>query len=90
MANIIEREIEKREALILDKSEKEKRLEALKVEAEALEKEIADTDVTVLQAEIDELKTYLPKPVDEEVEEVVLVEGEPQTSSDVVNSIVIG
>lgn len=59
---IIEKEIAKREALIEEKAEKEAKLEALKAEAAALEADIANTDTEVLQAEVDELKTYLPQP----------------------------
>ena len=63
MANIIEREIAKRQEVIDAKAEKEARLVELKDEVVALEEEIASIDTTVLEAEIDELKTYLEEEV---------------------------
>ena len=70
MANIIEREIAKRQEVIDAKAEKEARLVELKDEVVALEEEIASIDVTVLEAEIDELKTYLEEEVVEGSENV--------------------
>lgn len=63
MANIIEREIAKRQDVIDSKAEKEARLVELKDEVVALEEEIASIDTTVLEAEIAELKTYLEEEV---------------------------
>lgn len=72
MANIIEREIAKRQDVIDSKAEKEARLVELKDEVVALEEEIASIDTTVLEAEIAELKTYLEEEV---VEGSDVVEG---------------
>lgn len=72
MANIIEREIAKRQDVIDSKAEKEARLVELKDEVVALEEEIASIDTTVLEAEIEELKTYLEEEV---VEGSDVVEG---------------
>lgn len=66
--SIIEREIDKRQAIIDGKSEKEERLKSLKLEVETLEAEIASIDTEALVAEILELKSYLPQP---EVEQPV-------------------
>ena len=63
MANIIEREIAKRQDVIDSKAEKEARLVELKNEVVTLEEEIASIDTTVLEAEIAELKTYLEEEV---------------------------
>ena len=63
MANIIEREIAKRQEVIDAKSEKEARLIELKDEVATLEEEVASIDTTVLEAEITELKTYLEEEV---------------------------
>lgn len=63
MANIIEREIAKRQEVIDAKAEKEARLVELKDEVVVLEEEIASIDTTVLEAEIEELKTYLEEEV---------------------------
>lgn len=65
MKNIIEKEIERREVLIAEKAEKENKVIELQIEIERLTQEITNTDETVLLAEIDELKGYLPKPVEE-------------------------
>lgn len=70
MANIIEREIAKRQDVIDSKAEKEARLVELKDEVIALEEEIASIDTTVLEAEIEELKTYLEEEVVEGSENV--------------------
>ena len=70
MANIIEREIAKRQDVIDSKAEKEARLVELKDEVVALEEEIASIDTTVLEAEIEELKTYLEEEVVEGSENV--------------------
>ena len=72
MANIIEREIAKRQDVIDSKAEKEAKLVELKDEVVALEEEIASIDTTVLEAEIEELKTYLEEEV---VEGSDVVEG---------------
>ena len=66
MANIIEREIAKRQEVIDAKAEKEARLVELKDEVVALEEDIASIDTTVLEAEIAELKTYLEEEVVED------------------------
>lgn len=63
MANIIEREIAKRQDVIDAKAEKEARLVELKDEVATLEEEVASIDTTVLEAEIAELKTYLEEEV---------------------------
>lgn len=70
MANIIEREIAKRQEVIDAKAEKEARLVELKDEVVVLEEEIASIDTTVLEAEIEELKTYLEEEVVEGSENV--------------------
>ena len=70
MANIIEREIAKRQEVIDAKAEKEARLVELKDEVVTLEEEIASVDTTVLEAEIAELKTYLEEEVVEGSENV--------------------
>lgn len=70
MANIIEREIAKRQDVIDSKAEKEAKLVELKDEVVALEEEIASIDTTVLEAEIEELKTYLEEEVVEGSENV--------------------
>lgn len=72
MANIIEREIAKRQDVIDSKAEKEAKLVELKDEVVALEEEIGSIDTTVLEAEIEELKTYLEEEV---VEGSDVVEG---------------
>lgn len=66
--NIIEQEIAKRQAVVDSKAEKLARLEELRAEFERLSEEIANINTEVLEAEIAELKTYLPR-VDEEVVE---------------------
>lgn len=71
--NIIEREIAKRQAIIDSKAEKFARAEELRKEAEALENEALAIETDVLEAEIVELKTFLPsveEPVDVENEEI--------------------
>lgn len=67
--SIIEREIEKRQAIIDSKEAKINELAELRVKAETLEAEIASIDTNVLVEEIEELKSYLPKPEEPEVEE---------------------
>lgn len=59
---IIEKEIERRERLIAEKAEKVALVQSYREEIEVLEAEIESTDETELHAEIEELKTYLPKP----------------------------
>lgn len=66
---IIEREIEKRKAIVDSKAEKEARVAELREEADALEVEASQIDVATLIAEIEELATYLPQPETEEVVE---------------------
>lgn len=60
--SVIEREIEKRQAIIDSKETKINELAELKVRAEELELEIAGIDTEFLANEIAELKTYLPQP----------------------------
>lgn len=67
--SIIEREIEKRQVVINDKEAKVNELVELKAKVEALEIEVANIDIDVLVSEIEELKTYLPKPETVEVVE---------------------
>lgn len=92
MPTIIEREIAKREAIIVEKADKEAILAELEARVKALKVDIANTDVTELQAEIDELKTYLPKPEISEVE-VAAEATEPienaPASPEVLNSITL-
>ena len=64
---IIEKEIERREIVILGKAVKEERVAQILAELEQLESEIAGIDTDALQAEIDELKTYLPRPVEPDI-----------------------
>lgn len=59
--SVIEREIEKRQAIIDSKEAKINELAELKVKAEELELEIAGIDTEFLANEIAELKTYLPQ-----------------------------
>lgn len=61
MPNIIEKEIMRRETLIVSKREKEDRVLELQLELERLNAEIAETDERTLVAEIEELRTYLPR-----------------------------
>lgn len=63
MANIIEREIAKRQDVIDSKVEKIARVDELKAEIDVLVAEIEMIDVDTLVAEIDELKTYLAEDV---------------------------
>lgn len=62
MKNIIEREIERREALIEAKAAKEDEALALEVRAIALREEAAGIDTIMLESEIEELKEFLPAP----------------------------
>lgn len=57
--NIIEKEIERREKLISDNSEKIERIAKLTAEADELQKEVIAFDEAVIRVEIEELKTYL-------------------------------
>ena len=66
--NIIEREIAKRQAVIESKAEKFAKADELRKEAELLENEALTIETDVLEAEIVELKTYLPVVETEEVE----------------------
>lgn len=68
---IIEKEIERRESLIAEKSEKEALVLEMRAEIEKTEAEIAGIDEVALVSEIEELKSYLPKPESEEAETVV-------------------
>lgn len=61
---IIEKEIEKREAMIVNKTEKEQEANALREQADLLEKQALEIDVLALKDEIAELKEYLPKPTE--------------------------
>lgn len=67
--SIIEREIEKRQAIIDSKETKINELAELRIKAEELEAEIVSIDTDVLVTEIEELKSYLPKPEEPEVED---------------------
>lgn len=67
--SIIEREIEKRQAIIDGKDAKIADLADLRARAEALEVEIAGIDTEFLAAEIAELRTYLPVPETTEIVE---------------------
>ena len=67
---IIEIEIAKRQEIIDGRDAKVARVEDLKKELEALEVEVAGVDVEKLVAEIEELKTYLPKEEEPEAEDV--------------------
>ena len=60
--SIIEREIEKRQAIIDSKDAKISDLAELRARVEALEVEIASIDTEFLASEIAELRTYLPGP----------------------------
>lgn len=62
MATIIEREIERRENILLDKAEKVETIAALREEIATLEAEIAGVNDALLEAEIAELEAYLPRP----------------------------
>ena len=59
--SIIEREIEKRQAIIDSKEEKISELAELKIKVETLEKEIFEINTELLVEEIAELKSYLPQ-----------------------------
>lgn len=69
--SIIEIEIAKREEALALHNANVKALEEAKINIEALEKAVAETDEAKLLAEIEELKTYLPHPTEpaEAVEE---------------------
>lgn len=69
--NIIEREIEKRQAIIDGKEVKIAELAELKEKVQKLEVEVASVETDVLLSEIEELKTYLPQPETVEVVENV-------------------
>ena len=66
--SIIEREIEKRQAIIDSKEDKLAKAVELREEAQKLETEAAAIQTEVLVEEILELKSYLPQP---EIEEPV-------------------
>ncbi len=72
MANIIEREIAKRQEILDSKVEMEAKIEDLKAEINALVIEVSSINVEILEAEIEELKTYLEEEV---VEGSDVVEG---------------
>lgn len=63
MANIIEKEIAKRQDIIDSKVEMEAKIENLKAEINMLVVKVEEIDVEVLEAEINELKTYLEEDV---------------------------
>lgn len=63
MANIIEKEIAKRQDIIDSKVEMEAKIEDLKAEINMLVVKVEEIDVEVLEAEINELKTYLEEDV---------------------------
>lgn len=63
MANIIEREIAKRQDVIDSKVEMEAKIEDLKAEINMLVVKVEAIDVETLEAEIEELKTYLAEDV---------------------------
>ena len=68
---IIEKEIARREALIVEKSAKENKVLEMQIEIERLTAEIEATDEAALYAEIAELKTYLPQPEEDNPSEAV-------------------
>jgi hypothetical protein len=70
--NIIEKEIARREALIVEKAEKENKVIEMQLEIERLTSEIASTDEVALRSEIAELESYLTKP-EEMGEEIATV-----------------
>ena len=80
---IIEKEIERREALIAEKSAKESKVLEMQIEIERLNAEIAATDEIALRSEIAELKTYLP------CEEGEAVEGETEAVAEDVTAILV-
>lgn len=63
MANIIEREIAKRQDVIDSKVEMEAKIEDLKAEINSLVVKVEAINVETLEAEIEELKTYLAEDV---------------------------
>ena len=78
MANIIEKEIEKRKEIIAAKEEKQAKLEELQKEIVVLAEEIAATNTDTLLAEIAELESFIKveevsneEVVQEPVEQVV-------------------
>ena len=71
--NIIEREIKEREDIIGSVDVKASRVEELEKELATIKHELSLIDVDALTAEIEELKTYLPKP------EVEVTEGSAET-----------
>ena len=67
--NIIEREIAKRQEIIDAKAEKIARIAELTEEIAKLQAEVDATDTTVLEADVAELKSFLPVPETDVVEE---------------------
>ena len=78
--NIIEREIAKRQEIIDVREAKIARIAELEEEIARLQEEVDATDTTVLEAEVEELKSFLPveeveeEPVAEDVEEAITEE----------------
>lgn len=72
--NILEREIAAREAKIARKDGLKAEIAAKLAEVEKLQAEEAEIDVETLRAEIEEIKTFLPKPAEEAVAEEPIVQ----------------
>lgn len=72
--NIIEKEIAKRQEIVDAKAEKIARIAELKEEIAKLQEEVDATDTTVLEAEIAELKSFLPVPEEDVVIEEPVAE----------------
>ena len=72
---IIEKEIARRENILVTAIDKQQMIATLKAEIEELTRDVAGIDTDVLKAEIAELKTYLPtEPAEESVEAEVAAE----------------
>lgn len=68
---IIEKEIERRESLIVKKFDNEARVSELQTEIEKIKVENEGICVSILEVEIEELKSYLPKLESEVADSVV-------------------
>ena len=74
--SVVMKEIEKRQIIIAEHEMKIEKVAKLREEAEQLEREIAETDVTELKAEVEELTEdaiklgYIEVPISETAEEV--------------------
>lgn len=76
----LENELEKRLSIIRERDAKIEKMAELKIEYERLEAEVASENVDELNAEIEEIKALMPKPVVEEevaCEDVVAEEVTP-------------